>query len=101
MLRFLFSALILVAATAAQAGMEGYIQNGQEHIVYKDGKKVGDWPTVSSEQREPSSGTATAYPQPITVLYFVDDTTVNIRCYVMTKKPGYAVSEPLACARTQ
>ncbi len=99
MIRSLFSALILFASVAAQAGMEGYIQNGQEHIVYKDGKKVGDWPKLPDEKREPSS--STSYPNLNTVLYFIDDTTVNIRCYVMTKKPGFSVSEPLACARTQ
>ena len=63
------------------AGESGYVLHGKSTVVYRDGEKVGEWPsqqtadTSSQKGRKPAATPA----QSINVLTFEDDG--NVRCY--------------------
>jgi hypothetical protein len=103
-IRFMISMIALALLPfVANAGQTGYTRHGQTVVVYKDGKKVGDWPTEkvsekSAEKRDPASEQNSK-----DTLYFTDDAPAagkNVRCYSISRAVGLGTSEPVSCVRT-
>jgi hypothetical protein len=47
--------IMFVSFNTAIAGRSGYLFNGQEVVVYENGKKVGEWPNEKNDSRKPNS----------------------------------------------
>ena len=77
------SILFLFVTNFSYAGSMGYLQYGKEFVVFKDGKKVGNWPArkvqKTEEKRNPSSNIEEAAGDYDIHAIYIDDGT--IRCY--------------------
>lgn len=75
--------LALLIGGTAWAGEEGYILNGERHLVFKDGKKVG--PTVAEYVKEKDRSPAALLNKTGSTdyyLYFITDSTTGATCYL-------------------
>ena len=88
---------LLIAPTFAHANQSGYIRHGEDIVVFKDGKKVGDWPKAAATNRVPADAT----PVPNDTLYYIENDigASKVRCYAMSNAIGFAKSEPVSCVR--
>lgn len=90
-----FFILGLMISTCALANESGYLQNGDAHVVYRDGKKVGEWP---AKKRKPASMANTAgdgYGN----IRFDDDGVV--RCYTVLETNDNDDVIALSCVKKQ
>ena len=67
---------LIFSFTAAFAGESGYIENGKTHVVFKDGKKIGEWPAQPAK-RDPANFKRSISSN----FYFTDDDSMGVRCY--------------------
>ena len=72
--------LALMCGSTAFAGESGYLQDGVAHAVYKNGKKVGEWP---QKARTPSSMPNVDPDTNSVTVFYQDDDVTKARCYAV------------------
>lgn len=89
--------LALTLTLPALAGRSGYIKDGKEYVVFKDGQKVGEWPKADEKKgRTPDSVQRVG---PNSILMWEEDALA--RCYFMIWNPGPSSSPtpPVSCVK--
>jgi hypothetical protein len=97
-LRSLLVAISLAASLLSFAGTSGYIENGKETIVFRDGKKVGEYPMKKNQDRQPA-GSTIEYTSDLRIFFVEDDVA---RCYfgAADHKNHRAYAEgPISCVK--
>ena len=97
--------ILLLLATFSYslfAGESGYMLNGKKHIVFKDGKKVGNWLSDTKESQKRNISSNSKVKPSRSTLYFEEDDLA--RCYYFDASGHFDTnlhnkSKPIHCIR--